>query len=174
VVFFPAGQAFSLRSNADLETRQIRFLLQSGRAVLYPVYRGTFDRWVEPSSERNERDLVIQDVKDFSRSVDYLETRPDIDRDRLAYYGNSAGANIAPLVLATDKRLKAAVLLAGGLPLSKQLPEIDQINFLPPVTTSSSRSRLHSSRSSICSRRPRPTSGSWSTTPATPSCSSSR
>ncbi len=135
VVFFPAGQAFSLRSNADLETRQIRFLLQSGRAVLYPVYRGTFDRWVEPSSEHNDRDLIIQDVKDFSRSVDYLETRPDIDRDRLAYYGNSAGANIAPLVLATDKRLKAAVLLAGGLPLSKQLPEIDQINFLPRVTT---------------------------------------
>jgi predicted esterase/predicted Ser/Thr protein kinase len=135
VVFFPPGQAFSLRSNADLETRQIQFLLQSGRAVLYPVYRGTFDRWVEVHGERDNRDLTIQDVKDFSRSLDYLETRPDIDRDRLAYYGASAGANIAPLVLATDKRLKAAVLLAGGLPLSKQLPEIDQINFLPRVTT---------------------------------------
>jgi eukaryotic-like serine/threonine-protein kinase len=135
VVVFPPGSAFSFRSNAYLETRQIQFLLQSGRAVLYPVYRGTFDRWIEPSSERNERDLTIQDVKDFSRSVDYLETRPDIDRDRLAFYGNSAGANIAPLVLTNDRRIKAAVLLAGGLTLLKRLPEVDQINFISRVTT---------------------------------------
>ena len=135
VVVFPPGSAFSFRSNAYLETRQIQFLLQSGRAVLYPVYRGTFDRWVETRGDRDDRDLVVQDVKDFSRVVDYLETRPDIDRNRLAYYGNSAGANIAPMVLATDKRMKAAVLLAGGLPLLPQLPEVDQINFLSRVTT---------------------------------------
>jgi serine/threonine protein kinase/dienelactone hydrolase len=135
VVFFPPGQAFTTRSSAYLETRQVQFLIQSGRAVLYPIYRGTFDRWVEVTSQRDDRDEIIQDVKDFNRSVDYLETRPDIDRDRLAYYGNSAGANIAPMVLANDRRIKAAVLLAGGLTLATQLPEVDQINFVPRVTT---------------------------------------
>ena len=40
-------QAFTMRSSAYLETRQVQFLIQSGRAVLYPIYRGTFDRWIE-------------------------------------------------------------------------------------------------------------------------------
>ena len=75
VVFFPAGQAFTTRSSAYLETRQVQFLIQSGRAVLYPVYRGTFDRWIETRGLRENRDQNIMDVKDFSRSVDYLETR---------------------------------------------------------------------------------------------------
>jgi formylglycine-generating enzyme required for sulfatase activity/dienelactone hydrolase len=135
VVFYPPGQAFTIRSSAYLETRQVQFLIQSGRAVLYPIYRGTFDRWVETHSQREERDLNIMDVKDFSRSVDYLETRPDIDRTRLGYYGISAGANIAPMVLANDHRIRAAVLLGGGLTPVHDLPEVDQINFVSRVTT---------------------------------------
>ncbi len=86
VVFFPSSQAYSMRSSAYLETRQVQFLIQSGRAVLYPIYRGTFDRWIEVKSQREDRDLTIQDVKDFNRVVDYLDTRPDIDRSRMAYY----------------------------------------------------------------------------------------
>jgi dipeptidyl aminopeptidase/acylaminoacyl peptidase len=135
VVFFPAGQAFTTRSTAYLETRQVQFLIQSGRAVLYPVYRGTFDRWIETRGERENRDQNIMDVKDFNRAVDYLETRPDIDRTRLGYYGISAGANMASLILANDHRIKAAVLLGGGLPPIPDLPEVDQINFVSRVTT---------------------------------------
>ena len=134
-MFFPSGQAFSTRSSAYLETRQVQFLIQSGRAVLYPIYRGTFDRWVETRSQRDDRDLTIMDVKDFNRCVDYLETRPDIDRARLGYYGISSGANIAPIVLANDHRIKAAVLLGGGFPTEPDLPEVDQINFVSRVTT---------------------------------------
>jgi formylglycine-generating enzyme required for sulfatase activity/dienelactone hydrolase len=135
VVFFPAGHAFTTRSTAYLETRQVQFLIQSGRAVLYPVYRGTFDRWIETRGLRENRDQNIMDVKDFSRSVDYLETRPDIDRTRLGYYGMSAGATIASLVLANDHRIKAAVLVGGGLATQPDLPEVDQINFVTRVTT---------------------------------------
>ena len=135
IVFFPSSQAFSTRSSVYLETRQVQFLIQSGRAVLYPVYRGTFDRWVEIKSQRDDRDMTIQDIKDFNRSVDYLETRPDIDRARIAYYGISAGANIAPLLLADNNRMKAAVLLGGALSPVPQLPEIDQLNFVTRVTT---------------------------------------
>jgi predicted esterase len=135
VVFSPSAQAFTTRSSTYLETRQVQFLIQSGRAVLYPVYRGTFDRWVEIRSARDDRDQSIMDVKDFSRSVDYLETRPDIDRARLGYYGISAGANLAPMVLANDHRIKAAVLLGGAFSTVPQLPEVDQINFVTRVTT---------------------------------------
>ncbi len=134
VVFFPGGNAFALRSNAHMETRQFQFLVQSGRAVVYPVYRGTFDRWIETHGARDERDLAIQDAKDCWRVLDYLETRPDIDKTKFAYYGISAGADVGSLVLADQSRIRAAVFLGGGLDVTPTLPEADQFNFAPHVT----------------------------------------
>lgn len=135
VIFFPPGSAYVTRTNAYLDTRQVQFLIQSGRAVLYPIYRGTFDRWVEVRGASEDRDLTIQDAKDFSRMVDYLETRTDIDRNRLAYFGNSSGAVIAPLILAIDQRMKAAALVGGAFPVVPMPPEVDPINFAPRVKT---------------------------------------
>ena len=54
--------------------------------------------------------MQVQWVKDFRRSVDYLETRPDLDMERLGYYGLSMGAFFAPIPLALEPRIKAAVL----------------------------------------------------------------
>jgi hypothetical protein len=34
-------------------------------------------------------EYLTQVIKDFKRSIDYLETRKDIDSTRLAYYGIS-------------------------------------------------------------------------------------
>ena len=135
VIFFPPGSAFATRSSAYLDTRQVQFLIQSGRAVLYPIYRGTFDRWVDVKSESDDRDLTIQDAKDFSRMVDYLQTRTDIDSTRLGYFGNSSGAVIAPMILGIDHRVKAAALVGGAFPTGPLPPEVDPINFAPRVTT---------------------------------------
>ena len=51
---------------------------------------------------------MIQQVKDVGRSIDYLRTRQDIAGDRLAYFGVSMGATIAPIVLAVERRFKTA------------------------------------------------------------------
>jgi eukaryotic-like serine/threonine-protein kinase len=40
-----------------------------------------------------------------------------------------------PMLLANDHRIKAAVLLGGGLSAEPDLPEVDQINFVTRVTT---------------------------------------
>ena len=51
--------------------------------------------------------------KDFERAIvavlDYLETRPEIDRDRIGIIGRSTGGYYAPRTAATDRRIKAAV-----------------------------------------------------------------
>ncbi len=73
-------------------------------------------------------------AKDLGRSIDYLETRTDIDRERLAFYGVSSGAFLAPPLLAIEHRFKAAVLQGGGLAFDKPLPEVDPFNFAPRVT----------------------------------------
>jgi dienelactone hydrolase len=74
-------------------------------------------------------------VKDFRRVLDYLESRPDVDPEKMAYNGFSFGGRTAPQVLAVEPRLKAAVLNVGGLAQSRFLPEVDPFNFVPRVLT---------------------------------------
>ena len=67
------------------------------------------------------------------RSVDYLETREDIDHTRLAYWGISWGAEIAPVALAVEPRFAVGLLMDGGAVLVPLLPEADESVFAPRV-----------------------------------------
>ena len=134
VIYFPGGAAEVAKSSEDLEMMVCEFLLYSGRAVLYPIYDGTYERRRDPSRRRGPaflRDQVVHWSKDFSRSIDYLETRRDIDRGRLAYYGFSTGGIWGPVLTAIDGRIKASVQLAGGFVEEELPPEIDPLHFAP-------------------------------------------
>src|SRR5260370_16589782 len=106
-----------------------------GRAMMSPNYKGTVDRYVKmaPNSVAM-RDTTIMWHKDLSSSIDYLQTRPDIDMSRLAYIGHSMGTRFAPMMLAMEPRFKTAVLLAGAMRPVGALPQVDPTNFLPPRT----------------------------------------
>ena len=73
-------------------------------------------------------------VKDFSRTIDYLETRSDIDVDKIAYYGISWGGAMGSIVPAVEKRIKVNILIVAGLNMQKSLPEVDQIQYLPRIS----------------------------------------
>ncbi len=134
VIYFPHAGALEERSSANLEMVFLDFIIRSGRALLIPIYKGTYERHVDAAPGVNVwRELSIQRTKDFFRSVDYLETRQDIDHDRLAYYGISSGASVAPRILALEKRIKVAVIIGGGLSTEVLPPEMDTINFAPRV-----------------------------------------
>ena len=54
--------------------------MKSGRAVLYPVYKGTYQRRDSLSNDTQDstnfwRDHVVMWAKDMSRGIDYAETR---------------------------------------------------------------------------------------------------
>jgi eukaryotic-like serine/threonine-protein kinase len=111
------------------------FLIRSGRAVMIPAYWGTLERG--PSalslSTNEEIDRAHKWSWDLGRSVDYLETRADIDVANLGFYAISWGAAHAPRLLAVDPRFKAAALLSGGL-LAGQPRQVDSWNFAPRYT----------------------------------------
>ena len=133
VVFFPSSHAREVPSSKDLDLVAFDFIVRSGRAVLYPVYFGTFERRKpEPPGQRAVRDRFVLYAKDFFRAVDYLETRPDIDKARLGYYGLSHGAFVGPIPVALEPRIKAAVFAAGGLRYNT-VPEIQTANFMPRI-----------------------------------------
>ena len=135
VLYFPPGSSRRLNSIRDAGTRQFAFLIRSGRAVLFPEYKGTYARRLPPGAggPNAYRDNVIQWSKDLGRSIDFLESRPEIDSRRLAFYGLSMGATFGPIAGAVEPRIRALVLVGGGLASEKDPPEVDPFNFAPRV-----------------------------------------
>jgi len=152
VIFFPGIYSFFEKSSENIDPDLLEPLIRSGRAGLYPIYMGTYERRIHSSYMRQTpeevvqpgssclpvgpnagRDLVVQWAKDLGRAIDYLETRQDIDSHRLAYYGLSLGAVWGPVLTAVEPRLKVSVLAGGGLPFEKLPPEIEPLNFAPQV-----------------------------------------
>jgi pimeloyl-ACP methyl ester carboxylesterase len=133
VVYFPHSGAFQQRSSENEQMLWVDFIIRSGRALLYPVYKGMFERRVGEGGGPNwYRDMVIYWAKDLGRSIDYLETRKDIDRDRLAYFDFSLTP--LPILILEQRRLKVAVSMSGGFGFGRIPPEVDDINFAPRVT----------------------------------------
>jgi cephalosporin-C deacetylase-like acetyl esterase len=60
------------------------------------------------------RDALIQTVIDLRRGVDYLQTRKDIDPNRIGYIGASMGGIIGAMFAGVDERVKAPILLVAG------------------------------------------------------------
>ncbi|MEJ2086296.1 MAG: hypothetical protein P8Y44_11550, partial [Acidobacteriota bacterium] len=112
------------------------FIPKSGRALVYPIFKGTYERHIDWRGPNDDRDLMIQLGKDLRRTIDYLETREDIDMDRLAYYGLSWGGNLGPIMTAIEPRLAVSVLVSGGLYLRPPSwpPEAVPQNFAPRST----------------------------------------
>jgi dienelactone hydrolase len=164
VLYFPGGTVVDLRSSNDLEKdyefdQCLSFIAKNGRAVLFPVLKGTFERGNEALcrmiyedetngniSSQRYTELWIEDVKDFMRCIDYLETRSDIDDQRLAYMGYSWGAHMSSIILALKEHIKAAILLNGGFfiywgpgewpgPGGPVRPEINEMNYATRVRT---------------------------------------
>jgi dienelactone hydrolase len=108
------------------------FIIRSGRAVLIPAYFGTLERGPTPLilPPNQERERAVRWSMDLGRSIDYLETRSDIDTRKLGFYGISWGAAHGVRLIAVDGRFKAAVLSSGGL-VRNQPTEVDSWNFAP-------------------------------------------
>ncbi|MEO7085805.1 MAG: protein kinase [Gemmatimonadaceae bacterium] len=135
VVFFPSARVIDLTNSDSLgDVSFFDYVVQSGRAVLYPIYQDTYERRVRtvlPGASQ-EMTLTVQRFKDLARSLDYLATRADIDTTRLAYLGVSMGSaeGVIFTTLLQD-RLKTDVFLDGGMFLDRASSGRDQADFAP-------------------------------------------
>ena len=80
IILFPGSGALHVRSSVDIPTNSFNFILKSGRALVYPIYKSTYERGDGLDSDnqttsRNYRDHVLMWAQDLSRSLDYAETR---------------------------------------------------------------------------------------------------
>ncbi len=132
VVYFPGSSAIYQDS---LVRWPGEFLVKDGRAVIIPVYDGIWERRDEldtdtPNATVAYRDRVIRWSQDLARSVDYLESRNEVDTERLAYFGVSWGGRMGVLMTAVEPRFDAAVFYVAGLKFQRPLPEADPFNYV--------------------------------------------
>jgi formylglycine-generating enzyme required for sulfatase activity len=118
VVYVPTDIAFFLSDSRSLGQGQAfhdyfwDFIAMSGRAVLFPILKGTYERAAPRSAHFvDPMTFAMQDVQDVLRAMDYLFTRGDIDTMRLAYYGASRGAYLGPIVAALEPRFRTTIWL---------------------------------------------------------------
>jgi formylglycine-generating enzyme required for sulfatase activity/dienelactone hydrolase len=150
VIYFPGSAATYTPSSENIEsyyefTMFLSYLVRNGRAILFPVYKGTFERG-DPklnmihigTNTHAYTDFLVQITKDFKRCIDYLQTRTDIDSNKLAYYGMSWGGLLGAIIPALEERLKVSVLLGGGINfhapgIRPPLAPANQINYVTRV-----------------------------------------
>ncbi|MBS7612818.1 acetylxylan esterase [Candidatus Bathyarchaeota archaeon] len=75
---------------------------------------------------------IIQTVIDLRRAVDYIETRPEIDSNRIGYVGGSMGGILGAIFIGVEPRIKAAALLVAGGNMSLMIRE-SQHPAIPPI-----------------------------------------
>jgi len=140
LIYFPGSGAINSKDpNNEANIWMIDYLLKNGRAVVIPVYRGTYarnngltTRMGDPNLSHQFTEWLITWMKDLGRTIDYLYTRSDIDTSKIGYYGFSWGGEIAAYAPAIEQRLKLEIIILGGF-WGKAFPEADQINYLPRI-----------------------------------------
>jgi dienelactone hydrolase len=114
--------------------------MKNGIATVVPIYKSTYERRGTmpgrnhmPNESHLYTEYLVKWIKDLSRTIDYLETRPDFDDGKIGLYTHSWGGIIGAIIPAVEDRVRLCVHVTGGL-WGKALPEADQINYLPRVT----------------------------------------
>ena len=118
-------------------------LIRAGRAVFSVELEGFLGRPNPPGFVLPDRgsaeyvDWNIPRVTEMRRGVDYLESRPDIDRSRIALYALSAGGGIGVFAAALDHRYRSVMFAGSGISINRKetlnAAAACRINFIPHI-----------------------------------------
>ena len=118
------------------------FIIKSGRALVWPALKESMNRITDmnitfPPNEdymRQFRELLVNWTVDTHRTIDYLETRDEIDPNNIFYLGMSYGSIATTHVMLFEPRFNASLLYVGGAGFWAP-PLSDGINLFPRMTT---------------------------------------
>lgn len=110
------------RKTVDYIEAGNKYLLDAGYAVLRLDISNHGDRFkydydfdLTAGYRYWTRDIISQTVFDLRRAVDFINTRDELDHERIGYYGISLGGIIGTIFCSVEERVKVPVIvLAGG------------------------------------------------------------
>lgn len=144
ILFFPPGDSYTggfPSDRIDITRYNIDFIVRSGRALIWPILSGTHERF--RASDKRDRDAVmkrwhainVRRRNETGMLIDYLQSNGEFDAARVGLLAASFGATfVAPSVLATESRIKAAVLISSSLAgvSPKRVPDLVNPNTYWP------------------------------------------
>jgi eukaryotic-like serine/threonine-protein kinase len=137
--FVPAGDVANGARSLDESMEAILApFIRGGRAAFGVVLTGYIGRPEQKQARRTEEEYVettAARMTDLRRGVDYLVTRPEIDRGRIAFWGPSAGGYIGIILAALEKRYRSVALEGVGISPDEMdaVPAASRINFAPHI-----------------------------------------
>lgn len=140
IIFVPGLTAFAPErvsgDSVDTDFPFPDFVMRGGRALVFPIITGAYERYdgqLSLTSEQTRQNQVnrrLAWIREIGRVIDYLETDSHFEASQVGYLGISFGAAHPLPVLAVEPRLKAAILLSGGisfLDFDEKIPAIGGI-----------------------------------------------
>src|SRR5437667_10878170 len=94
--------------------------IKSGRVAFGVVIKGYVERlrpegYAEPQPNTVEYlDKIVNWITDLRRGLEYLETRNDVDANRIAFFGPSDGARGGLILAAAEHRYASRIRHGGG------------------------------------------------------------
>jgi hypothetical protein len=125
IIYLPPGDSYGVgfpSEDIDITKYGIEFVVESGRALVWPIIAGTHDRYrprpkLTPDAfiKRWTKGLQIRRAE-IGAVIDYLESQPDFDADHAGLLAASFGATfVSPSILAMESRIRTAVLMSSSL-----------------------------------------------------------
>jgi dienelactone hydrolase len=141
VVFFSGFQMFIFPGKIDgiepgFVGYPLDYIVKSGRVLVQPVFKGSFERFRAPPNFADAVGTTQKFIEwrwDLGRTLDYLQSRADMDAEHIGYVGTSFGGSYAMPLLAVESRFKAAVLISGGYPPRPAPAQVDAKNYVPRI-----------------------------------------
>jgi len=142
--YVPPGDVVrGLRSLPDSIEMFAAPFIKSGRAVFAVVLKGYVLRPFPPNyalpdnSTVEFRKQMVNWITDLRRGVDYLETREDLNKDKIGFLGISNGANVGLVLTAIETRYKTLVFESAGLEkdFRTRINETSPIKFASQIKT---------------------------------------
>ena len=138
IVFVPGSNAITSRNSKNKNGNNFGYLMRSGYALIEPIFKGTYERHYKEfnnylqNPSKNYANQMIMMVKDFARTIDYVESKDELLND-VFYYGISWGGMLGPIFLANEDRIGCAVWQVAGLGARDMRPEANPINYLSKI-----------------------------------------
>ena len=110
------------QKNVDYVAYGNDLLLKNGYAVLRLDFsnhgerkKDVYDFSLTGKYKHWSRDIISQTVFDLRRAIDFIETREELDAQRIGYYGISLGGITGTIFCGIEDRIKVPIVaLAGG------------------------------------------------------------
>ncbi len=127
LIYFPGGNAFKQKTfSRNFMWEPWDLFPENGRALVSPSYAGTYERGGGDATRFAKTTPVQrfrQYLNDLRRTMDYLETREDIDGQNIVYIGVCVGALFGPIFAPYEERIRGLVLVSGGIAISASRPK---------------------------------------------------